>query len=131
MYLFTYGTLRRGLRGFAKGVSVGEGTIKGTLIDLHAFPGVLLSADPNAPTVHGMLWRLTDLGDEDPFADLDYYEGLHQKPPLYHRRQTTVTLDDGSAVENVWVYEFNTAEHDFDGKFGTIPSGDWFNKGAA
>ncbi len=130
MYFFAYGTLAKSLRGYATGVVVGHGTVRGFLLNLGRFPGIVLSNTDDAPVVHGTLWRLTKRSDEDIFTDLDHYEGAYGERPLYFRKQTTVILDDGGVVEDVWIYEFNHEQYDFDDKYAPIPSGDWFNKEA-
>jgi gamma-glutamylcyclotransferase (GGCT)/AIG2-like uncharacterized protein YtfP len=108
--LFVYGTLRPGHapREIADVVNtldpIGQGTIRGHLYDLGAYPGVVL--DRNAAEVHGEVFAVTD---QAALARLDTYEGYFprdHKASLFLRVNAEVTFADG-ARELCWVYVYN------------------------
>ncbi len=70
------------------------GTIPGILIDLGSFPALI----PGDGIVRGVLLTV----DCTAIQITDRLEGV---PHLYRRKETNVTLDDGSTV-TAWVYEY-------------------------
>jgi gamma-glutamylcyclotransferase (GGCT)/AIG2-like uncharacterized protein YtfP len=108
--LFVYGTLRPGRapREIADAVDtlqrIGEGTIRGRLYDLGAYPGVIL--DDAAPEVPGEVFVVTDQRILD---RLDIYEGFFPRDPaasLFLRVNAEVTFTGGER-EFCWVYVYN------------------------
>jgi gamma-glutamylcyclotransferase (GGCT)/AIG2-like uncharacterized protein YtfP len=95
--LFTYGTLMRGyglhavLAPGARGV--GEGTVRGRLLDLGRYPGLV----DGTGRVRGEVYRLDD---PELLAMLDREEGYN-----FVRRRAIVTLADGRGVR-AWVYRY-------------------------
>ena len=118
--LFIYGTLHpnrapatiastaRLLKSF--GGSNNRATIQGRLLDLGAYPGVVLSDDP-ADVVLGELFELPD--DPAILARLDDYEDFRPSDPaasLFLRQQAFATLRDGPDAGTeiaCWVYTYN------------------------
>jgi len=104
--LFVYGTLRstsdgeaaRGLRAGA--VRIGEGRVRGQLLDLGAYPGLICG---DAGWVRGEVYALND---DRLLRVLDRYEGCHLEPPEYRRVTITVNMETGETRANVWVYEY-------------------------
>lgn len=110
--LFVYGTLRPGRapREIAGTVSalqrIGDGTVRGRLFDLGAYPGIAL--DDKAGEVEGEVF---DLPDEATLARLDAYEDYRPHDPegsLFRRVKATVTFADGTRGL-CWVYVYNGA----------------------
>ncbi len=107
--LFVYGTLRRGgarplARWFPGRVAwVGEGTVRGALLDLGGYPGWI---EDGAGRVRGEVYRLLAPGAVP--AALDAYEGCAPDSPPpheYERVQRPVRLRDGRSVR-AWVYRY-------------------------
>ena len=112
--LFIYGTLHpdRAPAEIAFAVRrltpVGPATIRGTLLDLGEYPGVLLddTQDPAASAIPGELFTVPDA---ETLAALDAYEDFRPGDPgasLFLRVETAATLRDGSSL-NCWVYIYN------------------------
>jgi gamma-glutamylcyclotransferase (GGCT)/AIG2-like uncharacterized protein YtfP len=95
--LFAYGTLMRGYGLHhvlaARATAVAEGTVRGTLLDLRRYPGLV----DGTSRVHGEVYRLDD---PELLAVLDRGEGYN-----FERRRATVTLADGRRVR-AWVYRY-------------------------
>ncbi len=96
-------------RSTARGaVFVGEGHVRGRVVALGRFPGLL----DGAGRVRGELYRIDD---PELLAAVDREEGYN-----FVRRRSIVTLPDGRRVR-AWVYRYS-------GPLTTatpIPSGDW------
>jgi len=110
--LFVYGTLHPDrapaeIASVARTLTpIGPATIRGTLLDLGAYPGVILS--PNAPAVPGHLFALPDPPDST-WAALDRYEDFRPHDPqssLFLRQRTTATRPDGQQLV-CWIYTCN------------------------
>ncbi|MFO0696452.1 MAG: gamma-glutamylcyclotransferase [Polyangiales bacterium] len=126
--VFVYGTLRRGeSRGSSlehhdpleEGKGVVHGTVRGKLLDLGEYPGLLPTDDPHA-RVHGELYTFFEL--EKVFGELDAIEdflGYGVDGSLYHRVLVRVDLDGRERLAWTYVYVGPLA--------GTCPieSGDW------
>jgi gamma-glutamylcyclotransferase (GGCT)/AIG2-like uncharacterized protein YtfP len=112
--LFVYGTLHpsRAPAGIAPTVALlkplGPATLRGRLLNLGAYPGLIL---PGSDEIPGELFALPD----DPalrarvWAALDAYEDFRPDAPdssLFTRALTRVTLPDGDS-QTAWVYLFN------------------------
>jgi gamma-glutamylcyclotransferase (GGCT)/AIG2-like uncharacterized protein YtfP len=112
-YLFVYGTLRKGsdhpmavfLARNAKFVA--QGKAPGCLIDFGEYPGMLEAKSPD-DWVHGDVFELDK--SETILAALDRYEGCDRVNPLYHRRQTQVTLETAETV-TAWYYHYCVESH--------------------
>jgi gamma-glutamylcyclotransferase (GGCT)/AIG2-like uncharacterized protein YtfP len=120
-YLFAYGTLIPGCEPKAMNAVcsrltvVGEGTVRGTLYDLGAFPGVI----EGDGIVHGIVLRVPPHA----WPAMDAYEGCPitgGDEGLFRRVMTRATLADGRAVD-CWVYVYAL---DVRGRH-SVPSGDW------
>jgi gamma-glutamylcyclotransferase (GGCT)/AIG2-like uncharacterized protein YtfP len=113
--LFIYGTLHpdRAPAEIADAVRrlapVGPATIRGTLLDLGDYPGVLLNGDTE---VCGNLFALPQ-PSERTWAELDAYEGFRADDAagsLFVRRPTVATTADGDRI-HCWTYVYNKARH--------------------
>jgi gamma-glutamylcyclotransferase (GGCT)/AIG2-like uncharacterized protein YtfP len=109
--LFVYGTLRPGhapseiAHVVDQLTLIGEGTVHARLLDLGAYPGIIL--DEAAPDVPGVILSLPP--DPAILAQLDAYEGFYPNAPeisLFRRVLTTVTLTNKSTLI-CWVYVYN------------------------
>lgn len=98
--LFVYGTLRRGSPNQyadllqANAQFLGNARLRGRLHQFAGYPGAVPSDQPDE-WVPGELYQLQNLSI---LSTLDEYEG-----PEFERIQTTVSLDNGQALET-WVY---------------------------
>jgi len=111
--LFIYGTLHpdRAPAAIAPTVALlrplGPATIRGHLLDLGAYPGLILPGDQN---ISGHLFALPFGREEDRvWSALDRYEGFRPAAPatsLFIRSLIEVTLPDGTE-QTAWVYLFN------------------------
>jgi gamma-glutamylcyclotransferase (GGCT)/AIG2-like uncharacterized protein YtfP len=108
--LFIYGTLHpdrapREIAATARCLtSIGRATIRARLLDLGAYPGIVL--DDTAAPIPGELFSVPDAAT---LAALDAYEDYRPHDPansLFLRTKAVVTLDDGSE-KSCWVYIFN------------------------
>ena len=121
--LFVYGTLMRKEPNFSV-LSEGQdlactllATMPGRLVDLGAYPGLLLDSSMQ---VEGEFVRVRNL--EEALKRLDLLEGFYGygRDSLYHRVLTTVDAGDGRLRE-AWTYVLaNSSENS-----ATIPSGSW------
>lgn len=106
--LFVYGSLRRGapnnraeLLG-ADAEFLGTGRVRGRLLDLGAYPG-LVPAVTREERVRGELYALRG---RHALAALDAYEDYDPRRPessLFLRRETRVELDSGATM-TAWAY---------------------------
>lgn len=127
--VFVYGTLRREVAGGMHHLLgtdarfVASGWVRGMLIDLGAYPGLVDAAPGEA----GDAWvrgELYELGDPDArLPILDAYEGCgpsDPRPHAYERARREVVTDAGAHV-TAWVYLYRgpTAERP------PIPHGDY------
>ena len=102
LYVFVYGTLRRGQVNDINRLQpaprwIGQGCIQGTLVDLGWYPGLLLQGQtPVQGEVYEVMPTL--------LAHLDEIEGLLPTPNgEYVRREVSVLCDTGLLA--CWVYE--------------------------
>jgi gamma-glutamylcyclotransferase (GGCT)/AIG2-like uncharacterized protein YtfP len=111
-YLFLYGTLlpNHAPSELAPAVArlrrLGEGTVRGHLYDLGAYPGAVLDALASAH-IHGTVFELPD--DEELLCALDLYEDFHSgnvESSLFVRSLQPVTLANGEIVQ-CWMYVYN------------------------
>jgi len=109
--VFVYGTLRRAcgqemhrmLEHAAR--FVGDATVRGTLYDLGAYPGLLVAGE-HAGLVTGEVYALDPAREDATLAVLDEYEGCAPRdapPHEYRRERVQVTLVDGSTI-GAWTY---------------------------
>ena len=100
--LFAYGTLRRGapMHGLLEGRTrwIGPASVAGRLVDLGAFPGLVLSASPG-DRVHGDLFAIADAQREELLDALDRYEGAS-----FERVEQIVDGPEGPA--RAWLYVY-------------------------
>jgi gamma-glutamylcyclotransferase (GGCT)/AIG2-like uncharacterized protein YtfP len=100
--LFVYGSLRRGMQNdFARLLHersdfVGAGQVRGTLYDLGAYAGLVVSANAQR-CVHGEVFEIKD---DNLILKLDEYEGTE-----FERVVVDATLDSG-LVTPCWVYSY-------------------------
>ena len=108
--LFVYGSLRRDAPGSRhellgkKAEFLGHGRVRGRLLDLGAYPG-LVAAVAGTDWVRGELHAIPD---ERALARLDAYEDYDPRRPdrsLFLRQEARVELDFGEAVA-AWVYVY-------------------------
>ncbi len=119
--LFIYGTLHperapRGIATVARRLRlVGAGTIRGRLLDLGEYPGVVLddsagdAAFPDAPG--NILGEVFEVPDAETLARLDAYEDYRPGDPgasLFLRVETEIAMSDGTR-RRCWVYVYNGA----------------------
>ena len=115
--LFAYGTLMRGyvrhrLLG-PRAERVGDGRVRGQLLDLGAYPGLVTGAG----AVRGEVYRLPD---PQVLPAIDREEGYN-----FERRRTLVTLDGGRRAR-VWAYWYRGPR----GRAVPIPGGDFRRRAA-
>lgn len=125
LLLFIYGTLhpRRAPREIApiarRLKSLGPATIRGRLLDLGEYPGLLLgdAADESTPLTGQaapeeariVSGEVFEVPDQATLAALDRYEDFRSDAPeasLFLRVEAQVTLHDGRR-EMCWVYIYN------------------------
>jgi gamma-glutamylcyclotransferase (GGCT)/AIG2-like uncharacterized protein YtfP len=106
--LFVYGSLRRDVPGNRQDVFgdapdfLGRGRVRGRLLDLGAYPGLVPAITRNE-WVHGELYAITGWRS---LARLDAYEDYDPRRPersLFLRREVRVTLDSGES-NTAWAY---------------------------
>ena len=121
-YLFAYGTLIPGCEPShmspicSQMQVVCEATVRGTLYDLGAFPGVIIEGDG---VVCGVVLRIPS----DAWTAMDAYEGCPipgGDEGLFRRIQTRATLDSGGAID-CWLYVYARDVS----RARIVPSGDW------
>src|SRR6266700_5607670 len=113
--LFAYGTLMRGLERHrflaARTTLIGRGTVRGRLLSLGRYPGIVDGGD----RVTGELYQIDD---EELLPAVDREEGYN-----FLRRRAVVTLTDGRRAR-AWIYRYRgPREH-----AAVIPAGDWRNR---
>jgi gamma-glutamylcyclotransferase (GGCT)/AIG2-like uncharacterized protein YtfP len=118
--LFVYGTLRPDIPdskfSLIDGIAtdVGRGRVWGRLVDLGAYPGLVLNADGRVDraTGHWVLGEVFELSAVEPtLLRLDRYEGCRLSDPMavgFHRVEARVVLDGGQVVP-AWVYAYRVA----------------------
>jgi gamma-glutamylcyclotransferase (GGCT)/AIG2-like uncharacterized protein YtfP len=89
---------------------IAEGSVRGRLFDLGAYPGLL--ADESGPLVKGEVYQI----DDDTLSELDEYEASSN----YRRKEIEVLLGAGKTV--CWVYE---PDPESCSHRTVIDSGDW------
>jgi gamma-glutamylcyclotransferase (GGCT)/AIG2-like uncharacterized protein YtfP len=108
--VFFYGTLMSGFKRPGRArldlalEPIGHGWIHAVLFDLGIYPAAIPATDGR---VRGEVHRMLDADAVLPA--LDEIEGYRPGEPdasLYVRRETEVTLDDGSTAD-AWVYFYN------------------------
>lgn len=117
--IFIYGTLRDGGRAhhlMAGAEWVSAGTIKGKLVHVDQYPGLIISEKGR---VSGDLYRVND----ELLLELDRYEGCFDSPPHYTRESVEVLLDDGR-LSQTSVYVFQLLDS-LSRPLEWIDSGDW------
>lgn len=118
-FLFIYGTLHPDrapaeIAAAARRLTpAGYGSIRGRLLDLGEYPGLVLDAAPaeggmavEAEIVRGEVFAVPDAAT---LAALDSYEDYRPGNPaasLFLRTKAVVTMDDGSQ-KSCWVYVYN------------------------
>ena len=111
--LFVYGTLHpdrapEAMRSVvARLRHAGSGSVQGRLLDLGAYPGLVL--DGELRPVRGEVFALPE--DAETLPALDAYEGFDpadEAGSLFVRRLCAVTLEGGSEEQH-WVYVYNRA----------------------
>jgi len=90
---------------------VGEGTVRGRLLRLARYPGLVEGAD----RVKGELYRLDDA---ELLPTLDREEGYN-----FVRSRAAVTLNDGRRAR-AWIYRYRGPRE----RAVLIPEGDWRNR---
>lgn len=96
---------------------VEEGTSRGKLFDLGAYPAAVPSDNPSE-VVRGEVYLLDD--PEPILKFLDEYEGCSGENPLYRRQKIQVVLENGKKVY-AWIYMYSQPMNGF----SVIPSGDY------
>lgn len=124
--VFVYGTLRRGFpHPMATFLSesarfLGEGTVRGTLVNLGSYPGLSLPGDT---AVRGDLYEFSPDSAAVGLERLDAYEGCSARDPLpheYRKESVEVVLTDGTTCR-ASVYLLNGSPSGFE----MIGSGDY------
>lgn len=123
--VFVYGTLRRGggappriRRLLEDGAErVGEGIVRGRLLDAGAFPAAVPAGER---VIRGEVLRLTR--PEAVLPVLDRYEG-HVGDGPFRREVVRVEMDEGGSLA-AWAYIFTGDERGLP----EIPSGDWLRQ---
>ncbi len=111
MYVFVYGSLRRGERNPIEQFLpnqvqfIGKGWIKGDVYQIDWYPG-LVNVHTSESIVYGEIYEILD---PKAMTKLDAYEGIgtdETLPYLYKREMVNVNLLDGKTI-NAWVYIYN------------------------
>ena len=99
----------------------GRATVRGCLLDIGRYPGLLLQGEQE---IVGELYRLDDARAGELLEVLDRYEGALDEPPLFRRVAAVARDSDGRAVE-AWIYVWARPAEGFP----IIRSGDWLAAG--
>lgn len=127
IFLLVYGTLRRGAAGAMTEFIAssrraryrGLGTCPGRLYDLGPYPALVAAETPH-DRVRGEIWEV-DAPADRLLAELDAYEAVGQRPPLFVRISLPLTGDHGLAASG-WVYRY---AQPLPGGARFLPSGDY------
>jgi gamma-glutamylcyclotransferase (GGCT)/AIG2-like uncharacterized protein YtfP len=95
----------------ARATLIGEGTVRGTLLSLGRYPGIVEGGD----RVKGELYRIDDA---ELLTAVDREEGYN-----FPRRRAVVTLTDGRRAR-AWIYRYRGPRE----RAVVIPAGDWRNR---
>jgi gamma-glutamylcyclotransferase (GGCT)/AIG2-like uncharacterized protein YtfP len=119
--VFVYGSLRRGGAGamslrFPDSKFIAEAKVGGSLYDLGAYPGLLLSESDSLVT--GEVYEV----DDKLLNELDAFEASSD----YRRKQVEISL--GTQRRMCWVYEPDPESYSLR---TLIPSGDWMEYAVA
>lgn len=118
--VFVYGSLMRGLdlhHLMESGTYAGEGTVRGTLVSLGRYPGLI----DGGGSVRGELYRFDDLPTAlDVLDDVEEFDPTDPDKSPYVRVTRPVTTSDGAQVE-AWLYLYRGAAKDAP----RIAGGDW------
>jgi len=90
---------------------IGEGTVRGTLLSLGRYPGIVAGGE----RVKGELYRIDDA---ELLTAVDREEGYN-----FPRRRAVVTLTDGRRAR-AWIYRYRGPRE----RAVVIPAGDWRNR---
>jgi gamma-glutamylcyclotransferase (GGCT)/AIG2-like uncharacterized protein YtfP len=126
MYVFVYGTLRKGDSRFGvldECPVIAEVAFLDQFEMLHlgGFPGIV----PGNGRVRGEVYEI----DEDILAQLDGIEGYYEDDPkgsLYLRQTVFPFHDDGGSIGETLTYVYNEGRWRSDRARNVIESGDWF-----
>lgn len=128
-YLFVYGTLTPGHAPtcvadlVATFGVVGPATVRGTLHDFTAYPGLVLGGQA---IVHGTVVRVPDEGADLLWRRLDAYEGFDpddSQGSLFRRVAAVATLADGRQIDcQTYVFGGNPS------RAPLVPGGSWFGR---
>ena len=113
--IFVYGSLRRGASNHFRmkdSEYLGCAQIKGTLIKVDWYPGLLLEGDS---WIHGEVYQV----EESTLRELDAFEGVGSQNSEYQRIHHEVLLNQQPT--KVWVYEWLGGVLDYE----ILASGDW------
>jgi gamma-glutamylcyclotransferase (GGCT)/AIG2-like uncharacterized protein YtfP len=114
--LFVYGTLRPGHAPaeIADAVDrlqpVNAGWVRGRLLDLGDYPGIILESTTDGGAGSKVPGQVLLIPDEATLERLDWYEGYSPADPegsLFRRVRAAVMLQDGSLLEDCWIYVYN------------------------
>jgi gamma-glutamylcyclotransferase (GGCT)/AIG2-like uncharacterized protein YtfP len=118
--VFVYGSLMEGFELHAylsDSTLIGCGVVRGTLVALDGYPGLLDGSD----AVQGEVYRLNE--PEKALKVIDRVERFDESDPsgsLFLRVVRPVTLSDGAAL-NAWMYLLNRHPSNYQ----AVPNGDW------
>ena len=101
--VFVYGSLMRGLdlhHHMESGTFAGEGTVRGTLVSLDRYPGLI----DGSGAVRGELYRFDDLPTAlDVLDDVEEFNPTDPDGSPFVRVTRPVTTSDGTQLE-AWLY---------------------------
>lgn len=121
--MFVYGALRRGASNHWRingAEFLGETTLKGTLVKIDWYPGLVLSGKT---PVLGEVYAV----DEELLAKLDEFEGLTNGSNEGEYARVTAVVKVGSAKHEVCVYEWQKGVADYE----VVSNGDWLTDSAS
>ena len=128
MYVFVYGTLRKGDCRFGvlkecECIAEEAYLDEFFMVSLGGFPGIL----PGKGRVRGEVYDV----NEETLSILDGIEGYREDDPknsLYTRQVVQTFLANGEKVGDCFTYIFNASRSSRERKFNVIESGDWFDE---